>query len=250
MYNIRASMLGSILSNPNNYFTKKGSISMLPQVQKGIDREIISYSLYDSFVDKSLLEYEKQKENTKTIGNITLIGHADIVGSDFVVDIKNSKQNKDALIKEYKYQLAAYCYLFDKKKAFLFVDRNENTNTIVEACELIEVDISSINIEKILKALEKVLDKLNVKPLERKDVEPLFFQYEETKQRIEKLKNELKQYEEEIEKLFEKNNNVITNNYIMKPAFKRNLKYKIVRTDEPWSGEYKKTWELERVEHE
>lgn len=249
-YKIRASLLNKILANPSIYFEEQKDLSHLPQIKKGRSREIISYELFNDFKKDLDIEYEEQKEGIKNIGNVELIGHADIVSKDYIVDIKNSKQDDNKLIEEYKYQLAAYSYLFDIKDVYLFVDNNSGTNTDLRKCRLIKVDISNINLEEIITKLEKKLDTLNQPLLERDDLEPLFFQYEETKRRLEEIKKELSKYEEEIEKIFAKNNHIKSKDYTLKPVFKRDLKYKNIKEQLPWHGDYKESWELLKVEGE
>ena len=249
MYKIRASYLKSIVQNPSNYF-KAGTIdiSNVDSVKNGKTREIISYELFNDFNHNLDLNYKRQAKGLKHFRDFEIIGHPDILGIDYIVDIKNSKLNDQQLIEEYKYQLVTYSYLFDIKKVYLFVDNNIDLDTDLNKCRLIEVDISTIDLEKTLLGLEKALKELENKPIQREGLEPLFRTYDNVKEQITLLLNEKKDLEKKIEIIFKENNSVFAGNYELKPAFKRDIKYTMNRINEPWNGEYKRSWELDKIE--
>ena len=123
MFKFRPSFLKKVVQNPANYWLATQDISNLKAVKQGIDREKLSYSLYEKLTaDK---DYHAQEWESKSLNDWTIEGTADIVSSEAIVDIKNSIQSDKDLIAEYKYQLSAYCYLFNKTKAYLFVDSNK-----------------------------------------------------------------------------------------------------------------------------
>lgn len=246
MYKIRASYLSNILSNPDNYFQDIPDISNLPQVKKGRVREIISYELFNDFKHDLDLNYKKQVEATKTFGDIELIGHPDILGNDYIVDIKNSKMDDEKLIKEYQYQLATYAYLFDIKNVYLFIDNNTGTKADLSKCRLIKVDISDINMEETLTSLEYSLNILTQKPTIIED-ENIFAEYDALLRAIEEFNKKKKELESEFDMLAKKSI-IQSKHYILKPAFKKNIKYQTTKTALPWNGEYKESWILEKVE--
>lgn len=248
MYKIRASYLKEVLQNPANYFKDNVDISHLEAVQNGKIREIISYELFNEFKHDFDLNYKRQAEGYKEFSNFAISGHPDILGKDYIIDIKNSKQNDNKLIEEYKYQLATYAYLFDIKNVYLFVDNNKALETDLDKCRLIKVDITDIDFEKTLSSLEEALKELETKPIEKEEIAPLFIEYESVKEQIELLNATKKKLEEDIQQLFNENNNLIAGNYELKPAFKRDIKCTIQRINKPWNGEYKKSWELDKVE--
>ena len=164
MIKLRPSTLRSVISNPYNYFKLQKDISSLKQVNNGIEREAISYLLYEQFTNNT--NYGKQVPGSININdNAILEGTADIVANDCIIDIKNSIQDDAKLINEYKYQLSAYCAIFDKPKAYLFVDTNKGCETNLNKVRLIEVPIIAkdelINTLKLVVDEIKHLDQLN-----------------------------------------------------------------------------------------
>lgn len=160
--NLRASLLGDIVANPYNYFKKPQDISDLPQVQKGVKREPISYELFTQLNPNVV--FEKQQAKLIIIDDdIQLTGTPDIITQDAVIDIKNSIQPDAKLKANYLYQLTAYCYLFKKEKAYLFVDTNKDEERDLSKCRLIEVDVKEQlqDFENLLKGIKKAIDELN-----------------------------------------------------------------------------------------
>ena len=157
MYKLRPSNLKNIISNPYNYFKLEKDISNLEAVKKGIERENISYLLYEQLTNNT--NYQKQVKGSLEINQLaTIEGTCDILANDAIIDIKNSILDDKKLIDEYKYQLSAYCAIFNKQKAFLFVDSNKNLETNINNCRLVEVEI--IQKQKLLELLNKVVDEL------------------------------------------------------------------------------------------
>ena len=157
MYKLRPSNLKTVIANPYNYFKLEKDISNLKAVQNGIERESISYLLYEQLTQNT--NYQKQIKGSLEINQLaTIEGTCDILANDAIVDIKNSILDDKKLIDEYKYQLSAYCAIFNKQKAFLFVDSNKNLETNLNNCRLIEVDI--ISKKQLLELLNKVIDEI------------------------------------------------------------------------------------------
>lgn len=254
-YIIRASKLKEILSNPQNYFEEDKDISNLPQVVKGKNREIISYDLFNDFIEENKLDldinYQKQAEGKKIFSQITLQGHPDILSKDYIVDIKNSKQADDKLIEEYKYQLLTYAYIFNIKNVYLFVDNNTATNTDLRKCRLIKVDIEDINMEEILTSLIEKLNITSTKPVEDDADYDVMSEYYSLIQQKKDIEEKIKTLEINLEIIANKNINVISNEFELRTTFKRDIKYKpIKKIALPWNGAYKQSWELVKKEAE
>ena len=157
MYKLRPSSLKNIISNPYNYFKLEKDISNLEAVKNGIEREPISYLLYEQLAGNK--DYQKQVKGSLKINQLaTIEGTCDILTSDAIIDIKNSILDDKKLIDEYKYQLSAYCAIFNKTKAFLFVDGNKKLETNLNICRLVEVEI--IQKKELLELLNKVIDEI------------------------------------------------------------------------------------------
>ena len=109
MFKVRPSYLKAIISNPYNYFKSEKDISNLEAVKKGITREELSYKLYNQLV-KGPVDYQQQLQGSAEVGDILLQGTADIVKSNCVIDIKNSVQEDNKLIEEYKIDELATTY--------------------------------------------------------------------------------------------------------------------------------------------
>ena len=155
MYKLRPSNLKNIIANPYNYFKSGTDISNLQAVQNGIERENISYVLYEQLTQNT--NYQKQVKGSLEINQLaTLEGTCDILAEDAIIDIKNSILDDKKLSDEYKYQLSAYCAIFNKQKAFLFVDSNKNLETNLNNVRLVEVEI--ISKKELLELLNKVVD--------------------------------------------------------------------------------------------
>ena len=157
MYKLRPSYLKSIISNPYNYFKLEKDISNLTAVKNGIERENISYILYEELAGNK--NYQKQVKGSLEINQLaTIEGTCDILTENSIIDIKNSILDDKKLIDEYKYQLSAYCAIFNKTKGFLFVDSNKKLETNINNVRLIEVEI--IPKKELLELLNKVVDEI------------------------------------------------------------------------------------------
>lgn len=214
MFKFRPSYLKSVVQNPANYWKVTQDISNLKAVKQGIDREKLSYLLYERLTaDK---DYHSQQWESKSLNNWTIEGTADIVSSEAIIDIKNSIQDDKKLIDEYKYQLSAYCYLFNKTKAYLFVDSNKAQEQNLSTCRLIEVDIiPAKEFEALMDSLCKTiqeLDKLNFNLIiKNQDVnyEKELEKYFSNKQQIKKLEAENKDLEKKFDKVYENDKFVV-----------------------------------------
>ena len=208
MFKFRPSYLKSVVQNPSNYWKATQDISNLKQVANGIQREKLSYSLYEALTHDTT--YKAQEKASKSLNDWTIEGTADIVSSEAIVDIKNSIQDDKKLIDEYKYQLSAYCYLFNKTKAYLFVDSNKAQEQDLSKCRLIEVEIIPVQefealMDSICKTIQE-LDKLNFNlMIKNQDVEyeKELEKYFSNKEQIKKLEAENKELEKQFNKVYE-----------------------------------------------
>ena len=208
MFNFRPSYLKSVIANPANYWKATQDISNLKQVANGISREAISYMLYEKLTNDR--DYKPQERATKSLNEWTIEGTADIVSAEAIVDIKNSIQKDKDLIAEYKYQLSAYCYLFNKTKAYLFVDSNKAQEQDLSKCRLVEVEIIpakefEVLMDSVCKTIQE-LDKLNFNLIiKNQDVEyeAELEKYFSNKEQIKKLEAENKELEKHFDKVYE-----------------------------------------------
>lgn len=208
MFKFRPSYLKNVIANPANYWKATQDISNLKQVANGISREAISYMLYEQLTNDR--EYTPQEKASKTVNDWTIEGTADIVTNDSIIDIKNSIQKDKDLIAEYKYQLSAYCYLFNKTKAYLFIDSNKAKEQDLSKCRLIEVDIIPAKefealMDSVVKTIQE-LDKLNFNLIiKNQDVEyeAELEKYFSNKEQIKKLEAENKELEKHFNKPYE-----------------------------------------------
>lgn len=208
MYKFRPSYLKSVIANPANYWKLTQDISNLEAVKQGITREKISYELYEKLTSDK--DYHGQQWESKSLNNWTLEGTADIVTKDSIIDIKNSIQTDTQLIKEYQYQLSAYCYLFNREKAYLFVDSNKGDEKDLNKVRLIQVPI--IPAQELVETLNAVaqsiveLENLNFNLIMiNKNVEydSMLQKYFENKAQIKQLEQENKEIAEKLNKPYE-----------------------------------------------
>lgn len=204
MYKLRPSNLKNIITNPYNYFKIEKDISNLEAVKNGIERENISYLLYEELTGDN--NYQKQVKGSLEINQLaTIEGTCDILAADAIIDIKNSILDDKKLIDEYKYQLSAYCAIFNKTKAFLFVDSNKKLETNINNCRLIEVEI--IQKKELLELLNKVIDEImNLERLnfdliiinQRPDLDSKLALYFDNLSKIKELEKQNKELEAEL----------------------------------------------------
>lgn len=208
MYKFRPSYLKSVIANPANYWKLTQDISNLEAVKQGITREVISYELYEKLSGNK--DYQAQVLEAAQGKDWILQGTADIVTNDSIIDIKNSIQTDTQLIKEYQYQLSAYCYLFKKEKAYLFVDSNKADTKDLSKCRLIQVPI--IPAQELTATLDAVaqsiveLENLNFNLIMiNKNVEydSMLQKYFENKAQIKQLEQENKELAEKLNKPYE-----------------------------------------------
>ena len=208
MFNFRPSYLKNVIANPANYWKATQDISNLKQVANGISREQLSYSLYEKLSGNK--DYKAQEKASKSLNDWTIEGTADIVSAEAIIDIKNSIQKDKDLIAEYKYQLSAYCYLFNKTKAYLFVDSNKAQEQDLSKCRLIEVEIIPAKefealMDSVVKTIQE-LDKLNFNlVIKNQDVEyeAALEKYFSNKAQIKNLEAENKELEKHFDKVYE-----------------------------------------------
>lgn len=208
MYKFRPSYLRTIIANPANYWKQTPDISNLEAVKQGIVREKLSYSLYEKLTgDKT---YKSQQSASRSLNDWIIEGTADLVSANAIVDIKNSIQNDTQLINEYKYQLSAYCYIFNKDKAFLFVDSNKGDEKDLSKVRVIEVEIiPAAEFEALMDNVCKTINELSELNLtlfiQNKDVEyeAALENYFSNKEQIKKLEAENKELEKQFTKAYE-----------------------------------------------
>lgn len=204
MYKFRPSYLKSVIANPANYWKLTPDISNLEAVKQGIDREKLSYSLYEKLTNDT--NYHAQQWESKSLNDWTIEGTADIVTVDSIIDIKNSIQDDKKLIDEYKYQLSAYCYLFNREKAFLFVDSNKGEDKDLSKVRLIQVPI--IPAQELVETLNTVAQ--SIKELENLNFNLIVinknWEYDSMLDKYFKNKAQIKQLEQENKEIAKKLN--------------------------------------------
>lgn len=214
MYKFRPSYLKSLIANPANYWKLTQDISNLEAVKQGITREAISYELYEKLTNDPT--YHRQQWQSKSLNDWTIAGTADIVTNDSIIDIKNSIQTDTQLIKEYQYQLSAYCYLFNKEKAFLFVDSNKGENKDLSKIRLIQVPI--IPAQELVNTLDAVaqsikeLENLNFNLIvinKNQEYDSMLDKYFKNKAQIKQLEQENKEIAEKLNKPYENENYIV-----------------------------------------
>lgn len=237
MYKFRPHFLKNIIANPYNYFKLEKDISYLDSVQNGLVRENLSYLLYEQYAHTT--NYEKQVKGSFQINdNAVLIGTADIITSDSVIDIKNSKLDDNKLIAEYQYQLSAYCLMFNKQHAYLFVDSNKNSDTNINNVRLVEVPlipfeslksqlISCVNTIKELDDLNFNLIMINKNELMDEQLNKYF----DLKNKIKELEKEVKEVENSLMSSDVYENDLYSIHYEATKKYKR-----IVKNE--WENEY------------
>lgn len=214
MYKFRPSYLKSLIANPANYWKLTQDISNLEAVKQGITREKTSYELYEKLTSNK--DYQAQVLEVVEHKEWTLQGTADIVTKDSIIDIKNSVQNDTQLIKEYQYQLSAYCYLFKKEKAYLFVDSNKGDEKDLSKVRLIQVPI--IPAQELVETLNAVaqsiqeLEKLNFNLIvinQNWEFDSMLDKYFKNKAQIKQLEQENKEIAEKLNKPYENENYIV-----------------------------------------
>lgn len=237
MIKLRPSFLKNVLANPYNYFKLEKDISNLSAVKNGLERENLSYLLYEKFTNNT--NYEKQVKGTFNINdNAVLMGTSDILTSDSIVDIKNSKLDDNKLIAEYQYQLSAYCLMFNKSHAYLFVDSNKNSETNINNVRLIEVPIIPFDVltSQLLSCVNtiKELDNLNFNLImvnKNELMDEQFNKYFELKNKIKELEKEVKEVETSLLSSDVYENDLYSLHYEATKKIKR-----IVKNE--WNNEY------------
>ena len=234
MFKFRPSYLKNVIANPANYWKATQDISNLKQVANGIQREQLSYSLYEKLTNDK--DYKAQEKTSKSLNDWTIEGTADIVSSEAIIDIKNSIQKDKDLIAEYKYQLSAYCYLFNKTKAYLFVDSNKAKEQDLSKCRLLEVEIIPAKefealMDSVCKTIQE-LDKLNFNLVIKNqdvDYETALEKYFSNKEQIKVLEAENKELEKQFNKVYENDKYLV--------QYEATRKFKTSITKEP-TNEY------------
>lgn len=214
MYKFRPSYLKTIIANPANYWKLTQDISNLEAVKQGINREKTSYELYEKLTSNK--DYKAQVLEAVDHKQWTLVGTADIITNDSIIDIKNSIQNDTQLIKEYQYQLSAYCYLFKKEKAYLFIDSNKGDEKDLSKVRLIQVPI--IPAQELIDTLNAVaqsiqeLENLNFNLIvinKNSEYDSMLEHYFTNKAQIKQLEQENKEIAKKLNKPYENDNYIV-----------------------------------------
>ena len=237
MIKLRPSFLKNVIANPYNYFKIEKDISNLSAVKNGLDREAISYLLYDQYTKNT--NYQKQvKGSFKINDNAVLMGTCDILTSDSIIDIKNSKLDDTKLIAEYQYQLSAYCLIFNKTHAYLFVDSNKNSETNINMVRLIEVPLIPFDVLKsqLVSCVNtiKELDNLNFNLIminKNELMDEQLNKYFELKNKIKELEKEVKEVETSLL------NSDVYENELYSVHYEATKKVKRIVKNE-WTNEY------------
>lgn len=247
-FSIRASQLKEIVGDPLNYFylANKPEITS-DAIENGKEREILSYELFTKYMEGKIDHFEEQKEGVLCIkesgANIILTGHADILATGMVIDIKNSKRTDKELIDDYKWQLWAYCKIFGVYKAYLFVDSNSGNDMDLNKCRLVEIEWGGDGLWNVaMKSIANVLATANVSPYEYTtncSQASTIEKYIRLSGEMKRMEQELKLLESQVDKILTTHNVVIWGNYRLYRTYRRSIKRNTKVEMLPWDGTYK-----------
>lgn len=247
-YEFHASQLKDLIGDPLNYFYNKEA----PQTQAmkdGTEREMLSYELFTKFeceLDKNFQQQVTGHSYTINTG-WTIVGTPDIVGDDYIVDIKNSIRSDKELIEAYKDQLTGYCLMFHVSKGYIFADANEGNDMDLSKCRLIEVPVD-LRKEQLPLDLNNVVKALNENKKYCEQVTTVTDDDDLTKylvldSQIKALNKQVKALQSQQDEIMDKLTNTVllngelrTHKYSVRLLLKRNLK-RIVQMD-AWDGTY------------
>lgn len=240
MYEFRSSGLKDLISDPLTYYydLEDHDYQSLAMID-GTERELLSYDIFTSFKCDLNKNYKQQEKGEVQGKNWICTGHPDIIGDDYICDIKNSSQTDKALIDTYTLQVSMYCAMFGKAKGYLFVDTNKGNDTDEKKCRLIEIPI--VDKETLFKYLDNVADTLDKYKAETKPLtvdNPLIDEYAKNEAEIKRLEERQDEIKEVLETLASQNWWIKTNDYEVRTYLRREYARKIKVLSNTWTGNY------------
>ena len=240
MYEFRSSKLHDLVSDPLTYWYEKNNDVKTQAMIDGTTREILSYDIFTDFeCNLDTKHYDEQVEGKLEGDGWVCTGHADIVGNDYVVDIKNSIQKDKDLIETYTLQVSMYCAMFGKAKGYLFVDTNKGNDKDAKKCRLVEIPI--IDKETLINYLDCVKNALDIYKLSDNPVmdnNPLIDEYGQNQAEIKRLEKRQKEIEEQLADLSLDNPWIQSDNYQLRVYLRRDFERKIKIISNTWTGKY------------
>lgn len=242
---LRASGLADFVSDPLVYYKNFAKENVVTKaMQNGIDRESISYKIFEDFT--KCKEYDAQKEGVVKGEGWVITCHADIVAGKVVYDIKNSIRKDDELVKDYWYQLNAYAVAFDCDKAFLFVDTNEGTNTDTAKCRLVEIPVDKNKFMQDVNNAVAFLKTLSYQEAgeatkSNSKIATMIKRLGEIKSQQNALELEAKDLQKQLEKSMKNYYSYQSGDYVCTKTYRRDIQYETIKTAKAWNGTYKET---------
>ena len=249
MLELRASQIDEFVKDPMTYY--QPAKEQTEAMKLGTEREPLSYMLFaQALKDKNTpaiiradVHYNQQVYGTMDFDGIKITGHADIVGKDYIVDIKNSTRNDQQLQEAYWYQLNAYGNIFGIKTLYLFVDQNNEGDMDIKKCHFVKIDFDeakfSSNIaiaSKYLKqATEECKELWDGKKIDEclSEIRVLQTELDDLQNTIDAKKKELMEHLSAQHVYSYKNDD-----YTVSNIMKQEIKYKRETISATWTGKY------------
>ena len=250
MIELRASELADFISDPINYYKNAVKEDVkTPAMVNGIEREVLSYSMYDNIAKNK--DYKKQLALEYTTADFKITGHPDIVDGDMVVDIKNSKRSDEELIKAYWYQLNAYALMCKSKQAWLFVDNNAGQETDMGLTRLIQVPVDSKkfleDVNNAVKLLKKVGYLFQDEIKKTTPLGKLINKLATLQEKQAKLDEEVANAKSELQQAMKDYYSVQCGDYVVNRTYRKDTKRQMKMISETWNGDYKEIITLKEV---
>lgn len=242
MIELRASELADFISDPLNYFKNAVKEDVkTPAMVNGIEREVLSYSMYDNIAKNK--DYKKQLALEYTTSDFKITGHPDIVDGDMVVDIKNSQRSDEELIKAYWYQLNAYALMCNTNQAWLFVDNNAGQEVDMELTRLIQVPVDTKkfldDVNNAVNLIKSVGYLIRDKITPKSELGTLINKLAKLQEQQAKLDEEVANVKTELQQGMKDYYSVLCGNYVVSRTYRKDVKRKLKTISETWNGEYK-----------
>lgn len=250
MIELRASELADFISNPINYYKNAVKEDVkTPAMVNGIEREVLSYSMYTTIAKNK--DYKKQLALEYTTADFKITGHPDIVDGDRVVDIKNSKRSDEELIKAYWYQLNAYALMCNSKQAWLFVDNNAGQEVDMGLTRLIQVPVDTKkfleDVNNAVKLLKSVGYLIRDKVTAKSELGTLITKLAKLQEKQAMLDEEVETTKNELQQAMKDYYSVLCGDYVVFRTYRKDVKRKLKTISETWNGDYKEIITLKEV---
>lgn len=249
MLELRASQIDEFIRNPMTYY--QPAQEQTEAMKLGTEREPLSYMLFaQALKDKNTpaiiradTHYNQQVYGTMDLDGIKITGHADIVGKDYIVDIKNSTRNDEQLKEAYWYQLNAYGNIFGKKELWLFVDQNNEGEMDLKKCRFVKINFDEAKFSNSIaiasKSLNQVIHHCN-ELWSGRMYDDALTELKELLTRLDNLQDTIDRRKKDImehlsaQRIYSYKNDDYTVSNIMK----QEIKYKRETINATWTGKY------------